>query len=119
VGSKASFKTSRRRLPEGHKVIFHGRVRHRAARMPVGGKVIELQVRDPAATGGWNTISQAFGTKQGGHYRVPYRFGKYFSRLYRHPVTFRFRVKVTREAGWPYATPTHSRARKVTVLLHH
>jgi hypothetical protein len=119
VRSKASFKTSRRRVPEGRRVIFRGRVRHYAARIPPGGKVIELQVKDPAARGGWNTIGQAFGTNQHGHYRVPYRFGNYFSQLFRHPVTFRFRVKVTREAGWPYATPAHSRKRKVTVLLHH
>jgi hypothetical protein len=119
VRSKASFKTSRRRVREGRRVIFRGRVRHYAARIPAGGKVIELQVKDPAARGGWNTISQAFGTNQRGRFRVPYHFGTYFSRLYRHPVTFRFRVKVTREAGWPYATPAHSRKRKVTVLLHH
>jgi hypothetical protein len=119
VGSKASFRTSRRRIPEGHRVVFRGRVRHYAARIPAGGKVIELQVRDPAARGGWNTISQAFGTRQGGRFRVHYRFGNYFSQLYHHPVTFRFRVKVTREAGWPYATPAHSPRRKVTVLLHH
>jgi hypothetical protein len=112
VRSRATLKTSRRRVRGGRKIRFRGRVAHLAARIPDGGKVIELQVRDPSARGGWNTIGQAFGTNQRGRYRVHYRFANFYS----HRVRYRFRVKVTREAGWPYGTPTHSRSRKVTVV---
>jgi hypothetical protein len=112
VRSKATLRTSRRRVRGGHRIAFRGRVAHFAARIPDGGKVIELQVRDRAARGGWNTIGQAFGTNQRGRYRVHYRFANFYS----HRVTYRFRVKVTREEGWPYGTPAHSHSRKVTVV---
>ena len=43
-----------------------------------------------------------------------YRFG----RFYRKDYTFKFRVKVAREQGWPYRAPVSSRTRKVTVKAH-
>ena len=47
VKTKASFETSRARVPEGEMVAFKGRVGRLGARIPQGGKLLELQVRDP------------------------------------------------------------------------
>ena len=110
VRSRASFRTSRERVPEGGRVVFAGRIGHYAARMPVGGKLIELQVRESA--GRWNTVREAFHTEPSGRYRLGYRFG----RFYESDARFRFRVKVAREQAWPYKAPVRSTARTVVVL---
>jgi hypothetical protein len=85
-------------------------VGHVGARIPIGGKLIELQVREGADR--WNTVREAFYTKPNGHYRLAYRFG----RFYLADAVFRFRAKVAREQGWPYKAPAQSRSRRVTVL---
>jgi len=109
VRSKAGFRTSRKRVKEGKSVLFHGRVHHRAARIPPGGKLVELQVRDGRF---WNTVRQAFYTDPDGRYRLRYRFrADYVSN-----AKFRFRVKVAREQGWPYRAPVRTRARKLVVV---
>lgn len=110
VRSKATLRTSRGRVPEGGRVTFRGRIRHRGARIPSGGKLLELQVKQPR--GSYQTVGQAFGTRADGSYRTRYRFG----RFYAYDVRFKFRVRVLREGGWPYKAPVRSRARKVTVL---
>jgi len=110
VRSRASFRTSRRRIGEGGRVVFAGRVGHYAARMPSAGKLIELQVQE--ASGRWNTVREAFHTDPSGRYRLGYRFG----RFYEADARFRFRVKVAREQAWPYKAPVRSAARTVVVL---
>jgi 5-hydroxyisourate hydrolase-like protein (transthyretin family) len=110
VRSRASFRTSRKRVPEGGRVKFKGKVGHFGARIPVGGKLIELQVRESA--GRWQTVREAFYTKPSGRYRLKYRFG----RFYQSDARFRFRVKIARESDWPYKAPARSRQRRVTVL---
>jgi hypothetical protein len=110
VRSKASFRTSRKRVPEGEKIVFKGKVGHVGARIPVGGKLIELQVQEGA--GRWNTVREAFYTKPSGRYRLAYRFG----RFYVADAVFMFRAKIAREQGWPYKAPVRSRSRQVTVL---
>jgi hypothetical protein len=85
-------------------------VKHHGAQIPAGGKLVELQVREGARR--WGTVKEAFSTRGDGRYSTSYRFGTFYSR----PVTFRFRVKVTRENGWPYKAPVRSRARRVTVV---
>ena len=110
VRSRASFRTSRSRVPEGGRVVFSGRVGHQAARIPTGGKLIELQVRE--SLGRWNTVRQAFYTKSSGRFRLGYRFGKF----YETNATFRFRLKVVHEQGWPYKAPVRSRPRAITVV---
>lgn len=109
VRSKAGFRTSRKRVKEGKSVVFHGRVHHRGARIPPGGKLVELQVRDGRF---WNTVREAFYTHPDGRYRLRYRFrADYVSN-----ARFRFRVKVAREQGWPYRAPVRTRARKLVVV---
>jgi hypothetical protein len=108
VRTRTTFHLSRRRVPEGRRVVFRGRVAHRAARIPAGGKLIELQVRDGRR---WETVRQAFYTRPSGRYRLRYRFG----RFYASDVPYRFRVKVLRERGWPYKAPVKSRSRRLVV----
>ncbi len=110
VRSQATFTRSRARVREGGRVVFAGKVGHFGARIPAGGKLIELQVRE--AVGRWNTVREAFHTEPSGRYRFGYRFG----RFYDTDARFKFRVKVAREQGWPYKAPVRSRPRTVTVL---
>ena len=77
---------------------------------PQGGKLVEIQVREGQHD--WHTITHAFGTNPRGRYRLRYRFGKFYDQK----ITYRFRLKVTHEADWAYATPGHSRSRKVTIV---
>lgn len=110
VRSKATLATSKRRVRAGRRVTFRGKVKHFAARVPGGGKLIELQVRE--RPGRWNTVREAFPTRANGRFRFRWRFGSFYIRKTR----FRFRVKVTREQGWPYKAPVRSRKRWVTVV---
>ena len=106
--TRATFHLSRARVPEGRRVVFRGRVGHLAARIPAGGKLIELLVKDGPQ---WHTVRQAFYTRPDGHYRMRYRF----ARFYTSNVAYRFRVKVLRESGWPYKAPVSSRAKRLVV----
>lgn len=108
VKTKATLHLSRRRVREGRRVVFRGRVAHRAAQIPAGGKLVELQVKDGAH---WHTVRQAFYTGPTGRYRMRYRF----ARFYTSNVAYRFRLKVPRELGWPYKAPVSSHARRLVV----
>jgi hypothetical protein len=110
VNSKASFHLSRRQVPEGRRVTFRGRVAHLGARIPPGGKLIELQVKDGPQ---WHTVRHVFSTRPSGRYRMRYRF----ARFYTSNVSYRFRIKVLREAGWPYAAPVSSRPKRLVVTV--
>jgi hypothetical protein len=103
VRSRASFKTSAETVREGRALHFTGRVRHRGAAIPAGGKLVELQVRLGADD--WDTIGEAFRTDEQGRYRRHYRFGEHYT----SDARFRFRVKVDGEAGWPYEQATTQR----------
>jgi hypothetical protein len=108
VKTKATFHLSRRRVREGRRVVFRGRVAHFAARIPAGGKLIELQVKDGSH---WHTVRHVLTTRANGRYRMRYRF----ARFYTSNVSYRFRIKVLRESGWPYKAPVSSRARRLVV----
>jgi hypothetical protein len=110
VRSGVKFNTSRKRVPAGQSVTFGGTVEHHGTQIPTSGKLVELQVREGARK--WETVGQAFSTRGDGKYSTSYRFGNFYNR----PVRFRFRVKVTRENGWPYKAPVRSRGRRVTVV---
>jgi hypothetical protein len=108
VRSKASFQTSRDELKEGQRLLFEGKVAHHGARIPSGGKLIELQVR--VKTGRWDTVREAFRTRANGRYSLGYRFGRH----YVSDALFHFRVKVQGEGDWPFRGAT-SRQRIVVV----
>lgn len=100
----------RRRVSAGHSAHFTGAVGRYFARVPAGGKLVELQYKKRAKT--WNTADEAIGTTGHGKVSISYRF----RRFYKEPVTFVFRLKVTREARWPYRVPASSKAVHVTVV---
>lgn len=103
VRGRASFRTSAKHVREGRAIDFSGRVGHRGARIPAGGKLVELQVR--LGAGNWDTVGEAFRTDEQGRYRRAYRFGNHYT----SDARFRFRVKVGGEGGWPYQRATTKR----------
>lgn len=79
----------------GAPVIFSGVVKAGPARLPAGGKSVELQFRLPGLP--W----QEFRTVQSdgrGRFRYAYRFSDDDSR----GVTFQFRAHATAQGDWPY-----------------
>jgi len=99
-----------RRVTAGRKVLFRGSVGTRGARL-ARGKLVELQVKGGGIRR-YRTIRQAFRTDPRGRWSL--RYG--FDRFYERPTRFRFRLKVSREAGWPYLAPSVSRARTLQVV---
>jgi len=108
VKSRASFRTAGRSVREGETATFKGKVGHFGARIPSGGKLLELQVR--LKTGRWDTVGEAFRTNESGRFKRHYRFGKHYTQ----DALFRFRVKVQKEHNWPYKRGA-SKQRKVIV----
>jgi hypothetical protein len=111
VAGIAKLRLLDRRVAAGGRTRFRGRVGARGARIPAPGKVVELQARE-AGSRRFRTVGKAVHTGRRGRIRTVYRF----RRFYRHPTRFQFRLKVTRQAGWPYRAPTHSRPVSVTVV---
>jgi hypothetical protein len=108
VRSEASLATTNRRPRVGKLFRFFGRVKRAGAALPAGGKLVELQVRRPE---GWDTVRQAFRTKTNGRWSFAFKFGPY----YMEPTKFKFRLKVLREAAWPYKAG-RTRLQGVTVI---
>ena len=111
VGGQASLRLSARRVRAGRRVRFEGSVGRLGAALPAAGKLVELQVRE-AGGGRYRTVRQAVRTDGGGRLRSSYRFG----RFYTSATVYRFRLKVTPEAGWPYRAPAFSPARRLKVV---
>jgi hypothetical protein len=103
VPATSSMRASRPRARNGQQVVFSGTVRTRP--VPAGGKLIELQAY---FRGRWRTFTTVR-TALNGQWRFPYRFGATFGR-----VTYRFRVVLPAEGGYPYTTG-HSRVVGVVV----
>jgi hypothetical protein len=108
VKTKATLRLSRSKVKEGHRVAFKGRVGHLAARIPAGGKLAELEVKNGK---NWQTVQHPFYTRPDGKFKLHYRF----ARFYTSNVRYRFRVRVLREHDWPYKAPTSSRVRQLVV----
>ena len=111
VAGRADLRLSTRRVRAGRRVRFEGSVGHLGAALPAAGKLVELQVKE-AGGGRYRTVRQAMRTDARGWLRSSYRFG----RFYTTPTVYRFRLKVTPEAGWPYRAPTFSRAKRLKVV---
>ena len=111
VRGRATLTVSRRRVAEGSRVRFRGRVGHRGARIPARGKLVELQVRARGERR-FHTVREATRTDPNGQFRSRYSFG----RFYTEPTRYAFRLKVTGETGWPYVTPAYSKPRRLTVV---
>jgi hypothetical protein len=104
VPATGSLTASRRIVRNGESVLFSGRVRTRP--LPADGKLLEMQAY---FRGRWRTFSTLRSDKSG-RWRFRYRFGATLGR-----VTYRFRVRLPSEAGYPFAIGKSSVA-KVVVL---
>lgn len=110
VRGSARLELSARRVRAGRRVVFGGSVGRFGARLPEGGKLVELQVRG-GGIGRYRTVRQAFRTDGRGRWRLRYGFDSFYTT----PTRFTFRLKVTPESRWPYLAPTYSPARRLTV----
>ena len=91
VPAVSSLRVDHRRVLNGARVTFSGRVR--SAPIPSGGKLIQLEVR---LSGGWQTF-RTVRTDQAGRWALPYRFART-----RGVQWYRFRVELPPEAGYPF-----------------
>jgi hypothetical protein len=108
VKGGASFRISADEIREGSPITFAGKVRHRGARIPAGGKLVEVQYR--LKTGRQRTLKEPFRTEPDGSYRLSYRFSKALTA----DALFHFRVKLRNEGNWPFKGST-TKWRKVIV----
>ena len=92
VRAVSTLQVSRRQVLNGQRVKFSGRVR--SLPLPGSGKLIELQV---LLSGRWQTFRTAR-TDPAGRWALPYRFARTHRTQW-----YRFRVKLPREAGYPFA----------------
>jgi hypothetical protein len=109
VRGATKMRVSKRRVRAGRSVAFKGRVKRYFARIPRGGKLVVVQVKSGRR---WTTLREAVGTDGRGRIKLRHRFRGF----YLEPVTFTFRLKATRENGWPYRGAAVSRKQRVTVL---
>jgi hypothetical protein len=103
VVAATTFHVNRHRLRNGQAVAFSGRLR--GGGVPVGGKLLELQVE---LRGRWRTFATVH-SNDGGAWRYVYRFASTSGR-----VVYRFRAQIPREATYPYVGGASHRA-EVTV----
>jgi hypothetical protein len=104
VRGTTSITASDTKLRNGQSVLFAGRVSTRPT--PAAGKLLEIQAY---FRGRWRTFS-TLRTDARGRWRFRYRFGATLGR-----VTYRFRVRVPTEGGYPFIDGS-SRVISVVVL---
>ena len=98
VPASSTMRSSRRRLLNGQRVTFSGRVRSKP--IPATGKLIAIQVRlYSGRRARWSTF-RTTRSDTTGRWAVPYRFSNTCERLKR----WRLRAVLPREAGSPFGT---------------
>ena len=103
VPAATSARVSRSRVRNGQRITFHGRVR--GLPVPAAGKLVEIQVR---FTDRWQTFRTTRSDALG-RWSSRYRFQRT-----RGVQRYRFRVRLPKEAGYPYET---SVSRPLTVQV--
>jgi hypothetical protein len=109
VRTGAKLGLSKKRVAEGRSTTFRGRIGRLGARIPTGGKVVQIQYQNPASDR-WLTVRNPFRTESNGRFSFKYGFGTH----YVTDVAIRFRLNVPAERGWPYRGD-HTSARRVIV----
>jgi hypothetical protein len=104
VPAAGSFTVSRKRVLNGGRVLFSGRVA--SAPLPALGKLVEIQVKQQS--GEWTTF-RTLRTDAQGQWALRYTFNKTACH-----TRYRLRVNIPAEAGYPF-TAGHSKARSVLV----
>ncbi len=103
VRARSTIRPNRRRLVNGESVRLGGRIA--TSRIPTAGKLIEVQV---FVRGRWRTFATTRSGRRGA-WSYDYRFDGT-----RGVQTYRFRARIPRESGYPFATG-RSRATRVRV----
>lgn len=104
VRGASSIKTDKKRAVNGDSVIFSGRLRD--GYLPASGKLLELQFFD---RGKWRTFRTFRAAPSDGSWSYTYRFdGTHGTR------TYRFRLRIPKENGYPFSSG-RSRTARVTV----
>lgn len=93
VRARTSMRPNHRKRVNGESVRFHGRIK--TGRIPKAGKIVEVQVW---VRGKWRTFATTR-AGQRGLWSYDYRFDGT-----RGNQTYRFRARVPRETGYPFAT---------------
>ena len=104
VRARTTLQLNRRRVINGEYVTFSGQLK--GGWRPAAGVLVELQVR---SRGIWRTFAQPRADGPTGRWTYQYRF-----ETVRAGARFRFRARVRRQAGYPFA-PGHSRTIHVSV----
>jgi hypothetical protein len=105
VHTKTTLAVSRRRVINGEYVTFTGRLK--GGHRPPAGVLVELQVR---SRGKWRTFAQPRADGATGAWSYQYRFETVSG-----GARFRFRARVRRQAGYPFAT---GNSRTIGVSVH-
>jgi hypothetical protein len=103
VKATTTFTTSRDRVVNGEDIVLRGYVLGQS--LPSVGKLIQLQAY---SRGGWITFATPRADATTGKWSYRYRFTST-----RGTVRYRFRARVPREAGFPYASGTSKLAHVV------
>jgi hypothetical protein len=93
VAASSTMRGPRRSVVNGEYATFRGRLR--GGWVPAAGALVELQVY---ARGSWRTFAQPR-TDEGGRWRYQYRFETISGN-----ARFRFRARIRRQTGYPFAT---------------
>jgi hypothetical protein len=104
VPAAGSFKASRKRVLNGGRVVFRGRVA--SVPVPALGKLVEVQVRQ--RSGEWSTF-RTLRTDAQGRWALRYTFNKTSCH-----TRYRLRVRIPAEAGYPFGAG-HSKPASVLV----
>jgi hypothetical protein len=104
VPAATSLRASRKRVVNGEAVTFSGKLR--GAFLPPTGKLMELQFFD---RGKWRTFRTFRAAPSSGEWSYTYRFDGT-----RGTRTYRFRVRIPKENGYPFST---GRSRRTAVTV--
>jgi len=104
VRAASSIRADRQHVVNGEPVMFSGRLR--GGFLPPAGKLMELQFFD---RGKWRTFRTLAAAPSSGRWSYSYRFDGT-----RGTRTYRFRVRIPKENGYPFST---GRSRRIAVTV--